>query len=191
VETLAAVPGIVRHGGAAYAVRGTPPETGTLVVCLNERFRRPGAYEVDLGTPLRDVVLGLGGGLARRHRLRALQVGGPLGGFLGPDDLDLPLLDSALTAAGATLGHGGLVAVDDAISPNALLSHLWRFGALESCGTCTPCREGTRRGAAEPLTAAHDERLLGVMEAASLCPFGRGVPRAVRSLLRVYGAELR
>lgn len=187
VETLAAVPAVLADGGAAYARLGRAPETGTIVVCLNERFTWPGAYEVELGTPLRDIVYRLGGGLAGRGELRALQVGGPLGGFLGPDQLDLPLLASALDDAGAALGHGGVIAVDDSVSPAALLRHLWRFYARESCGACTPCREGTRRGLADPAASTADGALLDLMGQASLCPFGRSIPRAVRSLLRVFG----
>ncbi|MEU8006059.1 NAD(P)H-dependent oxidoreductase subunit E [Catellatospora sp. NPDC049111] len=189
VETLAAVPAALADGGAAYARLGRAPETGTLVVCLNERFTWPGAYEVELGTPLRDIVYRLGGGLAGGE-LRALQVGGPLGGFLGPDQLDVPLLASALDDAGAALGHGGVIAVDDSVSPAALLGHLWRFYARESCGACTPCREGTRRGCADPVTGAADDALLELMAQASLCPFGRSIPRAVRSLLRVFGGAV-
>lgn len=187
VETLAAVPAVLADGGAAYARLGRAPETGTLVVCLNERFTWPGAYEVELGTPLRDIVYRLGGGLAGGHELRALQVGGPLGGFLGADQLDLPLLASALDDAGAALGHGGIIAVDNSVSPAALLAHLWRFYARESCGACTPCREGTRRGLADPGAGAADGQLLDLMAQASLCPFGRSIPRAVRSLLRAFG----
>jgi formate dehydrogenase iron-sulfur subunit len=186
VQTLAAVPAIVAGTGAAYGRTGRPPETGTLVVCLNERFARPGAYEVELGTPLRHIVERLGGGLMP-GRLVAVQVGGPLGGFLAPDQLDLPLLSSALAGAGVALGHGGLVAVDERVGGAALLAHLWQFAARESCGACTPCREGSRRGAAAPDTAGTDPALLDLMAAASLCPFGRDIPRAVRSLLAVPG----
>jgi NADH:ubiquinone oxidoreductase subunit F (NADH-binding)/NADH:ubiquinone oxidoreductase subunit E len=188
VETLAAVPAVVADGGAVYARLGRA-ETGTLVVCLNERFSWPGAYEVELGTPLRDIVYRLGGGLAGGRELRALQVGGPLGGFLGPDQLDVPLLASALDDAGAALGHGGVIAVDDSVSAEALLAHLWRFYAQESCGMCTPCREGTRRGRTDPAASSTDDALLDLMGAASLCPFGRSIPRAVRSLLRVLGGS--
>jgi NADH:ubiquinone oxidoreductase subunit F (NADH-binding)/NADH:ubiquinone oxidoreductase subunit E len=189
VETLAAIPAIVADGGAAYARLGRTPETGTLVVCLNERFARPGAYEVVLGTPLRDIVQDLGGGLADGRTLTALQVGGPLGGFLGPDQLDLPLLDSALAGAGVALGHGSLVAVDDRVRGPDLLRHLWQFAAEESCGACTPCREGTRRGMADPDGAGLDPDLLELMAVASLCPFGRGIPHAVRSLRRVFDLD--
>lgn len=184
VETLAAVPAIVTDGGAAYARQGRTPESGTVVVCLNERFARPGAYEVELGTPLRDIVYGLGGGLAGGRPLVAVQVGGPLGGFLHPDQLDLPLLASALDGAGVALGHGSLVAVDDRTSGEALMRHLWQFAARESCGACTPCREGSRRGVADPDRASADTGLLDLMAVASLCPFGQRIPRAVRSLAR-------
>jgi NADH:ubiquinone oxidoreductase subunit F (NADH-binding) len=182
VETLASVPAIVAGGGAAYAALGRAPETGTLLVCLNERFARPGAFEVEFGTPLRHIVEDLGGGLRDGGRLRALEVGGPLGGFLPADRLDLPLLDTELTAAGAALGHGGIVAIDDRVSGKALLHHLWQFAAAESCGTCTPCREGTRLGASNPDNA---EPYLDLMAQASLCAFGRSVPHAVRSLRRI------
>lgn len=185
VETLAAVPAILADGGSAYARLGRGPETGTLVVCLSERFARPGAYEVELGTPLRVLVEELGGGLKGGAPLGALQVGGPLGGFLAPAQLDLPLLESALAAAGASLGHGSLVAIDEGVPHAALLAHLWQFGASESCGACTPCREGTRRGAAAPGRASDDPALLDLMTHASLCAFGRRLPAAVRSLMAV------
>jgi NADH:ubiquinone oxidoreductase subunit F (NADH-binding) len=185
VETLAAVPAIVAAGGAAYARRGTPAEPGTLIVSLSEGFARPGAYEVEFGTPLRSLVKEFGGGLHDGAPLRALQVGGPLGGFLGPAALDRPLAEAALAPTGVSLGHGSLVAVDDRVSRDDLLQHLWRFGARESCGACTPCREGTRLGTADPADSSRDEGLLGLMERASLCAFGRRLPVAVRTLLAV------
>lgn len=201
VETLSAVPWIVRHGGAGYARLGHPDEPGTKLVCLSQRFRRPGVYEVEFGVPLRHLVEDLGGGLREPHTLRAVQVGGPLGGFLTPDQLDLPLLSRPLAEAGVALGHASLVAVDSALPAAAILRHAWAFGAAESCGACTPCRVGTRRGGelaerigeptqAEAALAAH-EPLLEVLTAASLCAFGRGVSCAVRSLLHVYSDELR
>jgi NADH:ubiquinone oxidoreductase subunit F (NADH-binding) len=185
VETLAAVPAILADGGAAYARLGEGRETGTLLVCLTERFARPGAYEVELGTPLRAIVEDLGGGLADDAELRAIQVGGPLGGFLAPADLDLRLLESSLAPKGVALGHGSLVAIDHRMSRAALLAHLWEFGVQESCGACTPCREGTRRGAADPSRVSADKALLDLMTDASLCAFGRRLPAAVRSILAV------
>jgi NADH:ubiquinone oxidoreductase subunit F (NADH-binding) len=185
VETLAAVPAILADGGAAYARLGRFPETGTLLVCLTERFARPGAYEVELGTPLRFIVEELGGGLKDGAGLRALQVGGPLGGFLAPSQLDLSLLESTLAVEGVSLGHGSLVAIDGGVSHAALLAHMWQFGAGESCGACTPCREGTRRGASDPVRTSADDALLDLMGQASMCAFGRRLPAAVRSLMAV------
>jgi NADH:ubiquinone oxidoreductase subunit F (NADH-binding)/NADH:ubiquinone oxidoreductase subunit E len=202
VETLAAVPWIVRHGGAAYRRLGRPDEPGTKLVCLSERFRRPGVYEVEFGVPLRFIVEELGGGLREGHTLRAVQVGGPLGGFLSPEELDIPLAAGALADAGVALGHGSLVAVDTGVPAGELLRHVWSFAESESCGACVPCRVGSRRGLelAERIPGAPagqveavletQERVAEVMAAGSLCAFGRGVPGAVRSLVRVYRDDL-
>ncbi|MFI9847027.1 NAD(P)H-dependent oxidoreductase subunit E [Nonomuraea sp. NPDC051941] len=195
VETLAAVPWIVSRGGEAYARRGTPGETGTKLVCLSERFARPGCYEVELGVPGRWIVTELGGGLKEEVELGVLQVGGPLGGFLSETDLDVPLTEAGLAGHGAALGHAGLVAVDRRLDPLDVLRHVWAFAAAESCGACSPCRVGSRRGleqarAGTPPGDAYT-RMLNVMGEASLCAFGRRLPPAVRSLARAYGDRLR
>ncbi|MFI7440632.1 NAD(P)H-dependent oxidoreductase subunit E [Nonomuraea indica] len=196
VETLAAVPWIVRRGGQAYARRGAGTETGTKLVCLSERFARPGCYEVELGTPISWIVTELGGGLKEGARLQVLQVGGPLGGFLAPEQLDVPLTEAALASRGAALGHAGLVAFDERVRPEEILRHVWEFAAAESCGACSPCRVGAGRGL-ELVRGALDvppgeeyARLLRVMSEASLCAFGRRVPAAVRSLVRACGDRL-
>ncbi|MEU6717461.1 NAD(P)H-dependent oxidoreductase subunit E [Nonomuraea sp. NPDC046802] len=195
VETLAAVPWIVRHGGDAYARRGTPGETGTKLVCLSERFARPGCYEVELGVPVRWIITELGGGLREGARLGVLQVGGPLGGFLSEQGLDVPLTEEALAGHGAALGHAGLVAVDDRQDPLDVLRHVWEFAAAESCGACSPCRVGSRRGLEQARSGVPPgdayTRMLNVMGQASLCAFGRRLPHAVRSLVRAYGDRLR
>ncbi|KUO10383.1 NAD(P)H-dependent oxidoreductase subunit E [Streptomyces sp. DSM 15324] len=194
VETLASVPWIVSRGGAAYARRGSLDETGTKLVCLSEGFARPGAYEVELGTPLPRIVTELGGGLRDGSELAALQVGGPLGGFLGPDALDVPLTTADLTSRGAALGHAGLVAFDRRVTPQEALRHIWQFAAAESCGACSPCRVGSRRGlelaSADTPPGPEWERLGRVLAEASLCAFGRRIPPAVRSLARAYGERL-
>jgi NADH-quinone oxidoreductase subunit F len=191
VETLCAVPWIVARGGAAYAALGTGESRGTKIVCLNERFANPGAYEVELGTPLRHLVEDLGGGLHDGAPLAAIEVGGPLGGLIGPGDLDTPLTFEALSAVGADLGHGSLIALDERLDAGAVLRHFWRFAASESCGTCTPCRLGTRHGLARAEAGDGDPEpdLLETMERGSLCAFGRAVPHVVRSVERVYGGD--
>jgi formate dehydrogenase iron-sulfur subunit len=194
VETLAAVPWIVRRGGEAYARRGTPAETGTKLVCLSERFARPGCYEVELGTQVQRIVTGLGGGLKDGGELTALQIGGPLGGFLAPDALDVPLSEAGLSAGGAALGHAGLVAFDQRVAPEEVLRHVWEFATAESCGACSPCRVGSRRGldmaSAGTSPGQEWERLSRVLTEASLCAFGRRIPPAVHSLARAYGDRL-
>ncbi len=200
VETLVAVPWILAQGGASYAELGVPDQTGTKLVCLNERFARPGAVEVEFGTPVREICEVLGGGVRDGQNLRALQIGGPLGGFLGQEDLDVPLSEPALRRIGIPLGHASLIAFDERIAGAAILRHLWRFAASESCGSCDPCRIGTKRGLElverdeeRPLRSEERQRLealLDVMATASMCAFGRGVPGSVRSLLRVYAEEL-
>ncbi|MEU8108724.1 NAD(P)H-dependent oxidoreductase subunit E [Nonomuraea muscovyensis] len=196
VETLAAVPWIVRRGGQAYSRRGTGTETGTKLVCLSERFARPGCYEVELGTPISRIVTELGGGLKEGAQLQVLQVGGPLGGFLAPERLDVPLAEAALASHGAALGHAGLVAFDQRVRPEEILRHVWEFAAAESCGACSPCRVGSKRGlelvreAADVPPGEECARLLRVMSEASLCAFGRRVPAAVRSLARACGDRL-
>ncbi|MER7467305.1 NAD(P)H-dependent oxidoreductase subunit E [Streptomyces sp. NPDC097981] len=191
VETLSALPWIVSRGGAAYARRGTPSEPGTKLVSLSERFVRPGVYEVEVGTSVEHIVSQLGGGLKGGARLAVLQIGGPLGGFLPADGLDVALADAELTARGAALGHGGLVAFDDSLDPADVLRHTWQFASAESCGACSPCRVGTRQGLA--LATARGSpgedwaRLARLLEEASLCAFGRRLPAAVRSLARAYG----
>ncbi len=192
VETLAAVPWIVDRGGAAYSQLGVYASLGTKVVCLNERFREPGAYEVELGTPLRHIVEDLGGGLLDGAGFGSIQVGGPLGGFVAAGDLDTPLTFEAMREIGADLGHGSLIAIDERVDGDALRRHFWRFAAAESCGTCAPCRLGTRRGrelaeGGGPETAAATDEMLAAMERGSLCAFGRAVPPVARGIDRVYG----
>jgi NADH:ubiquinone oxidoreductase subunit F (NADH-binding)/NADH:ubiquinone oxidoreductase subunit E len=188
VETLCSVPWIVGRGGSEYARLGMGDSRGTKVVCLNERFRNPGAYEVELGVGLDYIFDGLGGGLREEGGLRAVQVGGPLGGFVSASQLDTPLSFEALREIGADLGHGSIVAVDARVSGAELLEHIWNFAAAESCGTCAPCRIGTKRGqeTARDATMPADEyaRLLRTMELGSLCAFGKTVPQAVRSVAR-------
>ncbi|HEX6117045.1 MAG TPA: NAD(P)H-dependent oxidoreductase subunit E [Solirubrobacterales bacterium] len=190
VETLCSVPWIVARGGASYSRLGSGDSRGTKVVCLNERFRNPGAYEVELGVSLQYIFDVLGGGIRDGTGLRALQIGGPLGGFVSADRLDTQLSFEALRDVGADLGHGSIVAVDESVGGAELLEHIWRFAATESCGTCAPCRIGTRRGldavrafrGGDPRSLNRYAALLETMERGSLCAFGKTVPQAVRSV---------
>ena len=143
VQTLAAVPWIVREGAAAFAAIGDPAAPGTVLVQL----RTPGGdgiAEVPLGTTLRDVI-GLLTALPKGRTLQALLVGGPSGGLLPPDALDTPYTFETLRAAGAHLGSGSIVAVDDRTDLVELIGVLTRFCSSEACGKSIPCRIGTKR----------------------------------------------
>lgn len=194
VETLVNIPWILRHGGEAYAAMGFGASRGTKAVSLNSLFVRPGLYEVDFGTPLRTIVEEIGGGLQRE--LHGVIVGGPLAAALPPGRLDVPLAFESLGEAGASLGHGGIIAFDDTTSAADLIRHVFRFGAYESCGACTPCRIGAAHIAAAfsaPLRKSEQSdlestiRLLGI---ASLCGHGRGLAEFANSMLMHYGEEL-
>ena len=195
VETLCNVPFIARHGAAAYCALSPGATPGSKLICLNERFVRPGVYEVRFGTSLREICERLGGGLKQGRSIKALQIGGPLGGILPGSLLDTAFDFAALAAEGCMLGHGGIVAFDDATDMRALARHLLRFGAHESCGKCFPCRVGLTRAlelveADAPVDRGKLEELLETLEVASLCAHGGGMPAPIRSLIRHWPAEL-
>lgn len=199
VETLAAVPWIVRHGGAAYAALGRGTSRGTKALSLNSLFTRPGIYEVEFGLPVRHLVEELGGGLARGH-LSGIIIGGPLAGIVPPALLDTPLTIDDLRAVGADVGHGGVIAFDDHTPVMELAQQVFAFGAAESCGTCMPCRVGVDHLERLVAAALAGDRPAGARErfdaivdalgATSLCGHGTGVAAFARSLARHYPEEL-
>lgn len=197
VETLCAVPWIVTHGAADYAAMGIGASRGTKLLSLNSLFRHPGLYEVELGMPLRQVVEEIGGGL-RQGRLLGVMVGGPLAGLVPPALLDTPLGYEELQSIGCALGHGGVIAFNDDTGIAELVAEVFRFGALESCGKCTPCHygapelagllQGALDGQRFALQRWHD--LLTALELGSLCGHGRGLAEFARAIERHYPAEL-
>ena len=194
VETLVAVPWILHNGGHAYAAMGYGTSRGTKVVSLNSLFRRPGLYEVEFGAPVTDIVDGLGGGLVDGE-LKGLLIGGPLAGILPPHLLDTPLAFDELRRVGASVGHGGVVAFDDTTSIVDLVHHVFRFGAYESCGTCTPCRVGAIRveemftpGAS--VNPTEWRSIVHALGTTSLCGHGSGLAEFARSVIAYYGTEL-
>ena len=203
VETLANLGWIVRHGGAAYAGIGTGKSRGTKALSINERFVRPGIYEVPLGTTLRRVLVDIGGGLKGDRPIKAVQIGGPLGGILPGSMLDVPLGFEELDAVGALLGHGGIVAWDDSVDARDIAIHLFDFCDAESCGKCFPCRIGGRRGLeiAKRLKETRSKdvveadiallrELLETLKLGSLCAHGGAIPDPIRSLLQHFPLEM-
>ena len=196
VETLLSVLEVLRLGGDAYAEVGTEGSAGTRLFCLSGRVARPGLYEVPMGTTL-GALLELAGGVAGGGDPRAVLLGGVAGSFVGPDDLDLPLSFEGARAAGATLGSGVVVVLDDTVDVTAFVARVAEFFRDESCGQCVPCRVGTQRqeevlgrlAAGRPLGSLEDELALladldAVMRDASICGLGQTASSLVTSALR-------
>jgi len=144
VETLVNVLDILGDGGAAFAATGTPESTGTRLFCLSGHVRRPGVYEVPMGTTLR-ALIEQAGGLREGRSLRAVLLGGAAGSFVTESQLDVPLSFEGTRAIGATLGSGAVMVLDDTADLEAILLRIARFFRHESCGQCVPCRVGTKR----------------------------------------------
>lgn len=198
VETFACVPWVLAHGGATFAALGTAQSKGNKLVCLDSQFVRPGVYEVEMGLPLERLLFDLGGGF--RRPVKAVQVGGPLGGVVPIGRVSGLGMDfESFSSAGYLLGHAGVVAIPEDYPMLDFLRHLFHFCAEESCGKCFPCRLGTRRGfemlqAAspdQPIDATSFADLLETLELGSLCALGGGLPLPVRNILEHFGGELR
>ncbi|MGZ4165583.1 MAG: NAD(P)H-dependent oxidoreductase subunit E [Solirubrobacteraceae bacterium] len=195
-ETLANMPFVAAAGSDAYAALSPETETtGSKLVCFNERFARPSVYEVPFGMTVRELCEDVAGGLRDGRTIKAVQIGGPLGGILPASKLDTPFDFDALAAEGCMVGHGSICAFDDHTDMRALAVHLLRFGAHESCGKCFPCRIGLSRAhdmfaADAPVNRERFEQLLETLELGSLCAHGSGMPAPLRSLLAHFPDEL-
>ena len=199
VETLANLPWILTRGGAAFAATGRGRSTGTKLLSLDSAFNKPGVYEVDMGTPLAEVVHQLGGGF--RKAVKALHIGGPLGGLVPIHKIDDLTVDfESFAQNGFLLGHASVVAVPEDYPMVAYLEHLFAFTAHESCGKCFPCRIGSVRGK-ELLQKAQQEDfkidrqlfedLLFTLKSGSLCALGGGMPLPVYNALEYFEEELK
>jgi NADH-quinone oxidoreductase subunit F len=143
VETLATVPAIIRIGGEEYARLGTETSTGTKIVSVSGHVRRPGNYEVELGIPSRELIYDLAGGPPEGRKVKCWFPGGSSAPVLTADDLDVPYDFDSLAKAGSMLGSGAIIVVDDSTSILDVATKVAKFYSHESCGKCTPCREGT------------------------------------------------
>ena len=199
VETLANLHQIIDKGGAYWKGIGTERSSGTKLVCLDSFFKNPGVYEVEMGTPLVDVVDKLGGGF--RSPVKALQIGGPLGGLVPVSKIkDLTLDFESFAEQGFLLGHASIVCIPEEYPIMNFIEHLFDFAAYESCGKCFPCRLGTKRGhelSKKALTSDYKidkklfEDLLTTLEQGSLCAHGGGIPLPVRNALKYFDNEVK
>jgi NADH-quinone oxidoreductase subunit F len=199
VETLAAVPWIVRHGPAAFAALGTESSKGTKVFALAGKVVKGGLIEVPMGMSIREIVDGPGGGVAEGRRLKAVQLGGPSGGCIPEGLADTPVDYEALQKSGAIMGSGGMVVLDDRDCMVDISRFFLRFTCHESCGKCTFCRVGTRRmleildrlcqgqGRRGDLEAL--EELTEHVSRNSLCGLGQTAPNPVSTALRYFREE--
>jgi NADH-quinone oxidoreductase subunit F len=195
IETLANMPFVAREGAVSYAGLSPGATSGSKLVCFNERFVRPGVYEVRFGSSMRELCEAVAGGMSGNRSLKALQIGGPLGGILPASLLDTLFDFDELAAVGCMVGHGGIVGFDERTDMRRLARHLLHFGAAESCGKCFPCRIGLRRAHemfadGRAIERARLEELLEALEVGSLCAHGGGMPAPIRSLLAHFPDEL-
>ena len=199
VESLAAVALIFKHGSDSYKAIGNGRSLGTKLISLDGHFNNPGLYEVDLGTPLGTIIDDIGGGF--NEDIKAIQIGGPLGGIVPVDILRSLTLDFEVFAeAGFLLGHASFVCIPRSFSAVEYAKHLFAFTAHESCGKCFPCRLGSTRGK-QMLGSAIDGKqkfseeliydLLETMEVGSLCALGGGLPLAIKNLLEHCSDEFK
>lgn len=198
-ETLALVPWILRHGGAAFAALGTEHSTGTKVFSLAGKIARGGLIEVPMGRTIRQIVEEVGGGVAGGRALKAVQIGGPSGGCIPAALCDTPVDFEALLEAGAMMGSGGFVVLDDNDCMVEMTHYFLSFTQRESCGKCTPCRVGTKRmleildmlcqGEGKPGDLEQLEELARVVKRQSLCGLGKTAPNPVLTTLRYFREE--
>jgi NADH-quinone oxidoreductase subunit F len=199
VETLANIPWIISKGAEAYRGIGTETSTGTKVFALVGKVKRTGLVEVPMGTTLRQLVFDTGGGILDGREFKAVQTGGPSGGCIPASLLDLPLDFDSLDKYGSMMGSGGVIVMDDRTCMVEVARYYTNFLAGESCGKCTPCREGLRRmrEILSDLTAGRGregdiERLLetgAAMKEGALCGLGKSAPNPVLSAIRYFRGE--
>ncbi|MEX2081501.1 MAG: NADH-ubiquinone oxidoreductase-F iron-sulfur binding region domain-containing protein, partial [Dehalococcoidia bacterium] len=182
-ETIAQLSVVFQHGPAAFTSVGTAEAPGTKLFSISGRVPHPGLYEAPLGATVAEVIEMAGAPLA--PPLRAVLCGGPSGGFLPPAELHRPLLPGPLHPTGAIAGSGGLVVLDSTSDLRQAAIAMADYNARESCGKCTPCREGAPRlvDALESRDHSHLDDLLEVVGAASLCGLGQAAPGPIRSAM--------
>jgi NADH-quinone oxidoreductase subunit F len=199
VETLAAVPHIIRLGGAKYAELGVENSTGTKVVSVSGCVQRPGNFEVELGIPSRELIYGLAGGPLEGREVKMWFPGGSSAPVLTAEHLDLPYDFDSMAKAGSMLGSGSIIVVDDSVPVMDVARKVAKFYAHESCGKCTPCREGTNwtvkmlermdSGHATPMDL---EILAGVQEQIignCLCVLGDSMAMPIGSMVKHFREE--
>jgi len=198
-ETIATLPAIVSLGAETYAAYGTERSRGTRIFCLSGHVNRPGNYELPLGTPLRVLIEDFGGGVRGNKRLKAVIPGGSSVPYLTPDKLDTPLDFESIAAAGSMLGSGGVIVLDEDTCIVGATLRMTEFYRDESCGKCTPCREGTYwlvqllerlehgEGRESDLDLLND--ICDNIAGKSFCPLGDAATSSIVSSIKLFRDE--
>ena len=199
VETYANIPQIILNGPEWFASMGTEKSKGTKVFALGGKINNTGLVEVPMGTTLREIVEEIGGGIPNGKKFKAAQTGGPSGGCIPAEHLDVPIDYDNLKEIGSMMGSGGLIVMDEDTCMVDIAKFFLEFTVDESCGKCTPCRIGTRRmleilekitkGQAEMEDLDKLEELCRHLQSASLCALGQTAPNPVLSTLRYFRDE--
>jgi len=199
VETFATVPWIIRNGGEALARLGFGNSKGTKVFALAGKIARGGLIEVPMGITIREIVEDIGGGIAGGKKLKAVQIGGPSGGCVPAELIDMPVDYETLLQAGTMMGSGGMVVLDESDCMVEIARYFLEFTQNQSCGRCTFCRIGTRRmletldrlcsGKGRDIDIEQLDQLAKTVRQASLCGLGKTAPNPVLSTLRYFRQE--
>jgi bidirectional [NiFe] hydrogenase diaphorase subunit len=199
VETFANITPIIRNGGAWFAEIGSATSKGTKVFALAGRVVNTGLVEVPMGTPLREIVFDIGGGIVDGRAFKAVQTGGPAGGCIPAQFLDMPVDYESLLEVGSFMGSGGMIVMDETSCMVDVARYFMDFCREESCGKCVPCRVGTTQlfmlldritlGEATMDDLAQMERLASMVKRTSLCGLGQGAPNPIFSTLRYFRDE--
>jgi bidirectional [NiFe] hydrogenase diaphorase subunit len=198
-ETFANIAQIIDHGGAWFADIGTEKSKGTKIFALTGTVKNTGLIEVPMGITLREIIFDIGGGIPNNRAFKAVQTGGPGGGCLPEDLLDLPVDYESLSRVGSYMGSGGMIVMDETSCMVDVAKYFMEFCMTESCGKCIPCRVGTAQiydlltkithGFATVDDLAMLEKLCDMVKATSLCGLGQGAPNPVLSTLRYFRDE--
>jgi bidirectional [NiFe] hydrogenase diaphorase subunit len=199
VETYANIPTILRRGGEWYASLGSKKSKGTKVFALCGKVKNVGLIEVPMGMTLREIIFEIGGGVPEGHTFKAVQTGGPSGGCIPGQFLDLPVDYESLKEVGSIMGSGGMIVMDDSACMVNVARYFMEFCMSESCGKCIPCRAGTAQmfelltrmtcGTATPHDLELLEELCDMVSSTSLCGLGQSAPNPVLSTLRYFRDE--
>jgi NADP-reducing hydrogenase subunit HndC len=199
VETLAGVPNIILNGKEKYRAVGTDGSKGTKIFALAGKVKETGLVEVPMGATLRQIVFDIGGGIPKDRKFKAAQMGGPSGGCVPGEYLDLPIDYDSVKEIGAIMGSGGLIVMDEDTCMVDVARFFQEFTQKESCGKCVPCRVGTRHmadiltriceGKGERGDIEQLEELANVVKSGSLCGLGQTAPNPVLTTIRYFRDE--